>query len=297
MVTFRAMGSPCRIVAPTHELAHRGQQLVVALEQAWSRFDPDSEITRLNLHAGELTIVSQVTYELVALAQHARIATGGVFNPLMLGQLVALGYDRTWESMVSVDRPSVEPTPATTAPIELFPEVSAVRLPAGTQFDPGGIGKGMAGDMVAAALLSAGASAIQVELGGDVVVAGPSWTGGPWRVVLDDSDHGVTSPATIELDAGGVATSSVLRRRWRCGGAEVHHVVDPATGGSASTDLHSVTTVAPTLWWAEVVAKVALIGGSASARMLLDDWDMTGVLVSEDELCRYEVVSPRTVAA
>jgi len=297
MVTFRAMGSPCRIVAPTQDLADRGQQLVVALERTWSRFDPDSEISRLNQHAGELTIVSQVTYELVALAQHARVATGGVFNPLMLDQLVELGYDRTWESMGPAEPPSAGPAAGAAAPIELFPEISAVRLPPGTRFDPGGIGKGMAGDMVAATLLFAGASAIQIELGGDVVVAGPSWAGGPWSVELDDSDHGVTSPATIELDGGAVATCSVLRRRWVRGDADVHHLIDPATGSSASTDLHSVTTVAPTLWWAEVVAKVALIGGSTSARMLLDDWKMTGVLVSDGERCRYEVVSPRMVAA
>ena len=230
MVTFRAMGSPCRIVAPTHELARYGQELVAELEATWSRFDPCSEVSGVNEQAGNLSIVSAVTYELIALAQHARTATCGVFNPLMLDQLMALGYDRTWNEMATVQGPMPASASASIDPIELYPEISAVRLPAGTRFDPGGIGKGMAGDMVAAALLEVGAESVQIELGGDVRVAGPSWTGGPWQVQLDDSDHGVLRPATITLAEGGVATSSVARRRWRRGDVEVHHLVDARTG-------------------------------------------------------------------
>ncbi len=297
MVTFRAMGSPCRIVAPTHELARYGQELVEALESTWSRFDPRTEISDVNQHAGNLSIVSAVTYELIALAEHARSATGGVFNPLMLDQLVALGYDCTWDELVG-EQPWMPATaPASSEPIELYPEISAVRLPAGTQFDPGGIGKGMAGDMVAAALLTAGAESVQIELGGDVRVAGPSWTGGPWQVQLDDSDHGAQHPATITLADGGVATSSVVRRRWRRGSVEVHHLIDARTGHPASTDLDSVTTAAATLWWAEVIAKSAVIVGSHSARELLDRHEMTGVLVGSDANNRYELVQRGTVAA
>jgi thiamine biosynthesis lipoprotein len=301
MVTFRAMGSPCRIVAPTHELARYGQELVVELESTWSRFDPRTEISEVNRHAGHLSIVSAVTYELIALAEHARSATGGIFNPLMLDQLVELGYDRTWNELAgeqgSMPAPAPAPVSASIDPIELYPEITAIRLPAGTRFDPGGIGKGMAGDMVAAALLESGAESVQIELGGDVRVAGPSWTGGPWQVQLDDSDHGAQHPATITLAEGGVATSSVVRRRWRRGPVDVHHLIDARTGQSASTDLDSVTTVAATLWWAEVVAKTAVIVGSSPARALLDRHEMTGVLVGSDPNNRYELVQRGTVAA
>ena len=297
MVLFRAMGSPCRIVAPTYELARYGQELVVELEATWSRFDPRSEISGVNEQAGNLSIVSAVTYELIALAEHARTATCGVFNPLMLDQLVALGYDRTWNEMTGLQGSMPASASASIDPIELYPEISAIRLPAGTRFDPGGIGKGMAGDMVAAALLDVGAESVQIELGGDVRVAGPSWTGGPWQVQLDDSDHGVQHPATITLTEGGVATSSVVRRRWRRGSVDVHHLIDARTGRPASTDLDSVTTVAPTLWWAEVVAKSAVIVGSCAARELLEQYDMTGVLVGADPNNQYELVRRGTVAA
>jgi thiamine biosynthesis lipoprotein len=215
----------------------------------------------------------------------------------MLDQLVALGYDRTWDALGDDTRPLPEPSSAVETRIELFPEVSAVCLPAGTRFDPGGIGKGLAGDMVAAALLEAGAESVQIELGGDVRVAGPEWTGGQWRVVVDDTDHGAANPATITLPEGGVATSSIVRRRWRRAGVDVHHLIDPQTGLSASTDLDAVTVAAPTLWWAEVMAKVALIGGAQHARAVLGEYDMTAVLVGRNPDHRYELISPGTLAA
>ena len=296
-VVFRAMASPCRIVAPTRELAEHGQELVRQLERAWSRFDPASEVSAVNEAAGKLTIVSAMTYELMSRAQQGRVATRGAFNPLMLDQLISLGYDRTWDAVRDDARPLPAPSVAAEAPIELFPGISGVCLPSGTRFDPGGIGKGLAGDMVAAALLEAGAESVQVELGGDVRVAGPEWAGGSWRVVLDDNDHGAANPATITLPEGGVATSSVVRRRWRRAGVDVHHLIDPRTGLSASTDLDAVTVAAPTLWWAEVMAKVALIGGSQQARTMLGEYDMTAVLVGRDPDHRYELISPGTLAA
>ena len=297
MVVFRAMGSPCRIVAPTNELARHGQDLVLELERTWTRFDPSSEICELNEHAGSLTIVSPVTYELISLAEHARRATSGAFNPLLLDHLVDLGYDRTWESVRYVDGALPPARTVSSEAIELYPEISAIRLPSDTRFDPGGIGKGMTADMVAAALLAAGAETVQVELGGDVRVAGPSWSDEPWQVQLDGSDHGRSCPATISLAGGGVATSSVLRRRWRRGDVDVHHLIDVNTGRSAITDLDAVTVVGPTLWWAEVVAKVVLIRGSAHGRELLDEFGMSGVLVGRDADSRYQVVSQRVVVA
>jgi thiamine biosynthesis lipoprotein len=270
---------------------------VLELERTWTRFDPSSEVCELNEHAGRLTILSPVTYELVSLAEHARRATSGAFNPLLLDHLVELGYDRTWESVPRVDGVLPPARWVSTEAIELYPEISAVRLPPGTRFDPGGIGKGMAGDMVAASLQAAGAEAVQVELGGDVRVAGPSWSDGPWQVQLDDPHHGQSCPATISLAGGGVATSSVLRRRWRRGDVDVHHLIDANTGRSAVTDLDAVTIVGPTLWWAEVVAKVVLIRGSARGRHLLEEFGMSGVLVGRDVESRYQVVSQRVVAA
>ncbi|HSL73111.1 MAG TPA: FAD:protein FMN transferase [Ilumatobacteraceae bacterium] len=292
------MGTHCRVVTDDADLARRAVDVVSELEERWSRFRPASEVSELNRAGGRLCVVSELTFELVARAEQARVATNGAFNPLMLEQLERLGYDRTWAQVAAVtDDPASITRPATNQPIELFADVRAVRLPAGCRFDPGGIGKGLAGDLVAAALLADGASAVQVELGGDVRVAGRPWGGQSWQVHVDDHDHGAEHAATISLPAGGVATSSVVRRRWRRGGTSVHHLIDPATGRSAQTDLDAVTCVAPTLWWAEVVAKVALAAGSTGAAEVFDRFGTSGVLVAPAGDQRYVVIDGKQVAA
>ena len=296
------MGSNCRVVAPNEEFARHAVDLVDRLERTWSRFLPDSEVSALNECAGHITIVSAATYELIATAERARLATAGAFTPLMLDQLVELGYDRTWTevqlSEIAADGKVVATDhPACDVGIELYPEIRAVRLPYGVRFDPGGIGKGLAADMVAAELLEAGATSAQIELGGDVRLAGPAWSGGDWEVHVDDADHGVAVAATIRVPEGGVATSSTMRRRWRRGSVDVHHLLDARTGRPAQTDLDAVTVVAPSLWWAEVVAKVALMAGSGGARRMIEHHRMSGVLVRATAHDRYEVVERVAVPA
>ncbi len=54
------MGSPCRLVVDggPDELVTNAHELIADLERRWSRFRPDSEISRLNRDAGDLSIVS-----------------------------------------------------------------------------------------------------------------------------------------------------------------------------------------------------------------------------------------------
>ena len=60
--------------------------------------------------------------------------------------------------------------------------------------------------------------------------------------------------ARFALASGAVATSSRLRRRWRAGDVDVHHLVDPTTGVAAQTDTATVTVIAAEAWWAEALA-------------------------------------------
>jgi thiamine biosynthesis lipoprotein len=296
---FRAMGSHCRIVTPEAELTQLAVAMVHDLERRWSRFLPASEVSALNELDGRIGIVSAETFELVQCAERARDATGGRFNPLMLAHLERAGYDRPWSQVVDSQESIPTTPPVCTEPIELFPAIRGVRLPAGARFDPGGVGKGLAADLVTAELSRLGARTTQIEIGGDLRLAGPAWVGGPWTVRVDDSDHGTADAATVTLPGGGIATSSTVRRSWRRGDRRVHHLIDPASGRSAVTDLAAATVVAPTSWWAEVVAKVVVIAGSVDGRSLLERLGMTGVLVhgdAEDATDRYEPVAVEAAA-
>ena len=65
------------------------------------------------------------------------------------------------------------------------------------------------------------------------------------------------------------ATSSVRVRRWRRGGEQVHHLIDPRSGRSADGGLAAVTVVAADPAWAEVWSKSLFVAGAARHRATL----------------------------
>lgn len=248
------------------------------LEGCWSRFLPGSDLSRANAGDGEAVEVRRETIELVELALAAWALTGGRFDPSVLPALVAAGYDRSF-TLLAGRGPVVAPEPGEPAPgcsaVEVAAAARTIRLPAGVQLDLGGIGKGHAADLVASELLANGATGACVNLGGDVRVRGLPPAEGGWTVGVE---HPLVPAivATLALAEGAVATSSTGYRRW---GDGAHHLIDPATGHPACTDLQAVTVVAGEAAWAEVVAKAALLAGAAEAPGVISDLGLTGVLV------------------
>ncbi len=265
---FRAMGSDAHLVVvggPAH-LSAWARRRIEELERRWSRFVPDSEVSRLTRNAGSWVEVSDDTVLLVQRAVEAWRLTGGSFDPTVLGSVIRAGYDRSFEAL--------EPSPHGASPllagcVDIEVTGHSVRLPAGTGFDPGGIGKGLAADLVATELVAAGARGALVNLGGDLRVVGESPTGDGWTVALE---HPLATGAIalVGLRDGGVATSTTLLRRWAVDGVERHHLIDPATGEPAASDLGLASVVAGSAWQAEVLAKSVLLRGSAHAFDVID---------------------------
>lgn len=148
---------------------------------------------------------------------------------------------------------------------------------------PGGIGKGYAADLVAAQLLDEGADWVVVVLGGDVRVGGERLKLSTVEVEIQDPFDATRVAGSLRVDSGAVATSSTLRRRWRnSDGEERHHLLDPRTRRPACTDLAAATVVAGETWWAEALAKAAVIGGSTKARELIGRHGASALLTHTD---------------
>lgn len=129
----------------------------------------------------------------------------------------------------------------------------------------------------------AGAVAALVNVGGDLRAAGtPATADGAWTVAVDDPHHPGRDVAVIAISAGAVATTSCTRRRWRRAGEVRHHLIDPATGRPAATGLASVTVIAATALWAEVLAKAVFVSGSAEAAGVLEGTGAAALLVHDD---------------
>jgi thiamine biosynthesis lipoprotein len=203
-----------------------------------------------------------------------RDVTGGRFDPTVRGAMLAAGYDRTLDD-IPVDGPPAGPAVPAGGAVDIDGRSGRITLAEGVTIDLGGIAKGWAADRAADVLGLAGACLVSV--GGDIAVRG-RLDGEPWPVGIVRSD----GPATLGLSAGGMATSGVDRRRWRRGGIEMHHVIDPATGRPSDTDLVRVTAVAEDAAHAEAWATALLLAGATRARAEADERGLPAVLVGAD---------------
>ncbi|MCU1365427.1 MAG: thiamine biosynthesis protein [Ilumatobacteraceae bacterium] len=72
----------------------------------------------------------------------------------------------------------------------------------------------------------------------------------------------------IVLHGGGLATSSTTIRRWRRGSADVHHVIDPTTGGPADGCWRTVSVVAASCVQANIATTATIVRGAAGEAWL-----------------------------
>jgi thiamine biosynthesis lipoprotein len=289
-LSFDAMGTHAHVVIGDCEPGHAAMALeeVHRLERLWSRFIPDSEISRANASPGEPVAVSPETIELVERGLEAWELTGGLFDPTVHGDLVALGYDRTFRELETL--PPQEPAEVGVAGDsqprgrpEVFIDREASTITVGPRgIDSGGIGKGLAADMVATKLLDAGAAAALVNLGGDLRTAGAAPKGG-WIVdVAHPFNRGGAPAGEFRLDGQALVTSSSQGRRWARDGEENHHLLDPATGRSALSDLALVTVIDEEGWRAEALSKAAFLRGRNAALEMLPAHGAQGMVVGRD---------------
>lgn len=260
---FRAMGTDVELLVDGDgaELFPAVEAEFERLEALLSRFRPESELSRLNI-AGELDSGDDLL-TVTRLALEARERSAGRFDPTVYDALVAAGYDRSFELVARDGDASADQPRRCGGLVEI--RGSHIALGTGVRLDLGGIAKGYAVDRAVAILSPAGPCL--VNAGGDLAVCG-----GAWPVALDGTE------LVLELSSGAIATSGRDRRHWRRGGEERHHLIDPASGRPAVTDLLRVTVVAPNAIEAEVLAKIAFLGGEVDVPRVLVRTDGTVVL-------------------
>lgn len=264
------------------ELAVLAQAEIERLEQLWSRFLPTSEVTELAVRSGDWVRVSPETVELVERAILASVVTQGRFDPTVLGDVIRAGYDRSYEELVGLDRAAAPTSPLGqgVGGIDVDAAALAVRLPADVGFDPGGVGKGLAADLVAARIDGEGAAGVLINIGGDLRAVGCAPAGEDWFVDLDPAATGQPL-ARVVIDHGAVATSTVLRRAWTIGGERHHHLIDPGTGRPTATDVVAASVLAGHGWQAEVLAKAAVVAGLEEGLALVESMGASALLVDD----------------
>ena len=274
-IEWRAVGTTCA-AAVSAELRdereaqwalHAARDEVAACERELSRFDPASDLSRLNAAGGRWTPIGHRLLEALGLALRAREDTDGRFDPTVLPALVAAGYDRSFELLEDREAAPADGWRASAA-IELDERHGRARLEPGAAVDLGGIGKGYAAGRALDLMLAASSRLAGglVDLGGDIALEGESPDGGPWIVAVANPRRPGETLAVLALDTGGVATSGRDARRFGPN-RSLHHLIDPETGESALAGPLTVTVVAPDPAAAEVHATTLAIAGPGEAEV------------------------------
>jgi FAD:protein FMN transferase len=269
-------------------------------EAVLSRFDAGSDLSQLNRSELPLAPVSAPLFGALQAALWAAEVTGGLYDPTLLAELEQAGYDCSFDQII--ERAQFQWTvaaPEGTAraggarrrpwdwrSVQLAPDERAVRRPRGLRFDLGGMGKGWTVDR--AADLLHGQGPFLVNAGGDLYAGGrPDGVGG-WQLEIEHPLRTHETIARLQLHDAALATSSVMKRRWRRDGDIRHHLIDPRSGRPAQTDALSVSVVARRTLVAEVHAKAALLLGAEGGLAYLAALpDVEGLIYRSDGQILY----------
>jgi thiamine biosynthesis lipoprotein len=238
---LQAMGSEIELFAAgagAGRRLDRAARWLAAYEDRYSRFRVLSELSRLNAASGRPVRVSPGLLRLIELSLELARRSGGLFDPTVLRDLEAAGYDRSFEALPTRQATGRGPrAQAGWRDVAVDQGRRLVTLPEGGGIDLGGIGKGWAVDRLAAIL----GRPCLVNGGGDVFASGQPPREPCWRVGIAAPFEPDRDLAVLRVTDRGIATSSTVKRRWQAGDVTLHHLIDPRTGRPSSSDAVQVT--------------------------------------------------------
>jgi thiamine biosynthesis lipoprotein len=240
--------------------------LLARVDAAASRFRADSALSMANRRAGRPTPVPKLLVDLAGAALDAAAQTDGAVDPTLGLAMHRIGYDRDiFDVAPDGDAvPGNAPLPRSWRSVRLHREAGLLTVPAGSALDLGSTAKAWTADHAARALSARYGTAVLVELGGDVAVAGERPDGWCLQVAEREGADG----QLVLLRHGGLATSTTTIRAWRRGGQPVHHIIDPATGLSAQGPWRTASVAAQSAFDANVASTAAIVRGADALEWL-----------------------------
>lgn len=283
--TFHAMAAENEVQVHAEDASHADLAARAAIvevkriESKYSRYRPDSLVSRINAAAGRDPVaIDEETRRLLVFADACYRQSDGAFDATS-GVL-----RRAWR----FDVPQV-PDAEELAPLlgligwhRVALTATTVRLPdAGMELDFGGFGKEYAVDRAAMHLMDAGVSSGMVNLAGDLAILGPQPDGSPWRVGIRHPRKPQALIATMPVFSGAIATSGDYERYIEANGVRHCHVLDPRNG-RAARGFQSVTVHAASCLVAGSASTIAMLRGAQDGLAWLRSLGLPHLCVLED---------------
>lgn len=290
------------VAAPASDgfAAEREMRRVAARVRAWAalltRHNPTSQLMRLNGDPRARVAVGPTLAAALGWALDAGDLTDGVVDVSLLDARLR-AEDESSAAPAATDL-QVSAVPRRDRRWDLSVEGrhrsgTVARAP-GVRLDLDGVAKGWLADRALARLRWPGAL---VDADGDIAVRAA--VGEPWEVGIGDPRDDEALLGILTLPGGllgpreyGVATSGTSVHRWGTERAARHHLIHPATGAPAHSEVVQATVVARSAREAEAYAKTIVILGAAAGLDLVERSDALGAVVLLDN--GQTIALPRT---
>ena len=247
-----------------------------AIEASCNRFDPTSEMSRLSAHIGSAIPVSPLLFEAVQYALAVAAETDGAFDPTIGARMAARGFNREYRTGQRLTEVSDGDEPVSFRDVRLDSNDHTITLLRPLLLDLGAVVKGLAIDLAARELQEFGNFAI--DAGGDLYLGGHNQAGEPWSVGIRHPRIPEVLIAQLQVTDCAVCTSGDYERKSP-GDGDTHHLMDPRTGGSASSAV-SATVVARSAMVADAVGTAAFVLGPDAGIELLQRQGVQGLIVT-----------------
>ena len=254
-------------------------------------WDSEGEAFKLNQN-GYSDTPSDELLELINLSLYYSELTDGSFDITVQPLLDLWSYNpdadkQFWELDESAQKIEINKALKLVGPDQIIIEDNTIRFKEeGVKITLGGIAKGYAVDEALEVIKDMGIRYALVDAGGDIGTLGSKPEGELWQVALVNPDDTSQSLATFRVHDKAIATSGNYERYFDLE-KEVHHIINPETGSSATGSI-SVTIIAKSSTQADTLATAVFVMGAEDGMDLVESLKNVECLIVDADRRIYQ---------
>jgi len=295
-ISGKTMGTTYHIKVVSDELDPGALQIaiderLVQLNQVFSTYIPDSELSLVNKGAGDIPVSGELM-KVLSLSREIHDLSNGAFDPTV-GPLVNLwGFGPSGpRNGVPSDEEIVQAMARTGFSRLVLNDISITK-PGDLAIDLSAIAKGYAVDVVSDYLDSLGEHRYLVEIGGEVRANGRNDRHVPWVIGIEAPDMQARRlQRTLPIQNMGMATSGDYRNFFEYEGQVYSHTLNPSTGWPVAHNLASVTVLHPRAGYADALATAFSVLGEDATMKLAEENKLLVLAIIRDQGSYREVMS------
>ncbi len=250
LLDFNALGTQClvKFKQPDErkalEFAAEALGWIERFEAKFSRFRPDSLVSRINAAAGhEWVKTDRAMEELLDIADGLFTRTHGILDSTMLPLMQLWNWKVAHAALPESNE--VKATLALTGWKKVQRRTGGIFLPiAGMGLDFGGFGKEFAVDSVAKIARQFGIKDALIDLGRDIYAMGGNGSHPFWHIGIEDGNKPGNCWGGLAVSDLAVSASGDYARHFTHAGVRYGHILDPRTGWPVTNGMRAVTVVA-----------------------------------------------------